>query len=329
MPAEWQLHERTLMSWPTTHPVWGSILDEARGEYAATARAIARFEPVLMIAHPSDAAGARARCGTGIEVFPVPIDDAWVRDSGPIIVSDDVGQRTGVHFRFNAYGERSAPYNKDAQLADRVLDHLGLPVRRSTMVLEGGSIAVDGEGTLITTEQCLLNHNRNPGWAREAIERELGDQLGVEKIIWLPWGRLEDRHTDGHVDVVCMFVGPGVVIAQGCQDRTDPNYARMQANLGVLREATDAKGRGLRITELPLLPLVDVCGQATMLSNCNAYFANGGLIVPVADAATGDGVLDIFRAACPNHEVVPIGARTIAFGGGGIHCITQQVPAGT
>ena len=329
MPAEWDPHERTVMSWPTSAPIWANALEDARQEYAATARAIARFEPVLMVANPGDEASASKGCGPGVDVIALPIDDSWMRDSGPIIVRDDEGRREGVHFRFNAYGERFVPYDKDAEIASRVLEHLEIPSRRSQLVLEGGSITVDGDGTLITTEQCLLNANRNPGWTRDEIEDELREQLGVAKIIWLRWGRLEDRHTDGHVDVVCMFVRPGAVIVQGCDDPANPNYQRMQSNLKTLRAATDARGRPLQIIELPLLPLVEVCGERVLVGNTNFYFANSGIVVPVADEARGDGVLDIFRRACPTHQVVAVRARMIGFGGGGIHCITQQIPAGT
>jgi len=252
-----------------------------------------------------------------------------MRDSGPIIVRDEAGRRAGVHFRFNAYGERFVPYDKDAEIAACVLEHLEIPSRRSPLVLEGGSITVDGDGTLITTEQCLLNANRNPGWTRDEIEDELREQLGVSKIIWLRWGRLEDRHTDGHVDVVCMFVRPGAVIVQGCDDPANSNYQRMQSNLKTLRAATDARGRALQIIELPLLPLVEVCGEQVLVGNTNFYFANNGIVVPVTDEATGDGVLETFRRACPTHQVVAVRARMIGFGGGGIHCITQQIPAGT
>jgi agmatine deiminase len=329
MPAEWDRHDRTLMSWPTANAIWAAALEDARDEYAATARAVARFEPVLMVAKPGDEVGAAKRCGNGVDVVGMPIDDSWMRDSGPIVVRDADGRREGIQFRFNAYGERFVPYDKDAQVAGRVLAHLGMPTRRSELILEGGSITVDGEGTLITTEQCLLNANRNPGWTRAEIEQELCAQFGVEKILWLRFGRLEDIHTDGHVDIVCMFIRPGVVLAQGCDDPTNPNYQRMQSNLKTLRAATDARGRSLQIIELPLLPLVEVCGRPTLVSNTNFYFGNGGLVVPVADAASGDGVLDIFRRACPDREVVGVQARTVGFGGGGIHCITQQIPAVT
>lgn len=329
MPAEWSAHDRTLIAWPARPAIWAGELELAKAEYAAVARAIARFEPVLVIANPGDAQEAAKCCGSGVDVIALPIDDSWIRDSGPVIVRDAAGKRTGMHFKFNAYGERFAPYDKDAQAGARVLDHLKIPVRESELVLEGGSITVDGEGTLIATEQCLLNANRNPSWTRQEIEQELRAQFGVEQILWLRWGRIEDMHTDGHVDVVCMFAGPGVVIAQGCEDRSNPNYARLQANLRTLRTAGDARGRPLHVIELPMQPLVEVGGQATLVSNNNFYFVNGGLIVPVADVTTGDGVLDIFRRALPERRVVGVCARTLGFGGGGIHCITQQIPAGS
>lgn len=327
MPAEWDRHERTVMSWPANRSIWGNSFERAKDEYAATARAIAGFEPLLMVVNPGDEADAAARCGPSVDIVSMPIDDSWMRDSGPIVVRDAGGNRQGLHFRFNAYGERF-PHARDARVGARVLAHLKIGMHKSEMILEGGSIAVDGEGTLITTEQCLLNPNRNPDMTRAAIERELTAQLGAEKVIWLPWGRVEDLHTDGHVDVVCMFVRPGVVIAQGCEDRSNPNYERMQANLRILRTTADARGRQLQIIELPMLPLVEVNTTPTLVSNANAYFVNRGLIVPVAGTPEDDRVLEIFRRACPEREVVGVGAAAIGFGGGGIHCITQQIPMG-
>ena len=326
MPAEWHRHERTLMSWPTAHPVWGGRVADARLEYATVAKTIARYEPVLVVADPGDASEAAKQCGAGVDVVALPIDDAWLRDSGPLIVFDVAGARTGMCFAFNAYGGRFVPYDSDASIAERVLGHLRIDVMRSPLVLEGGSIAVDGEGTLIATEQCLLNANRNPGWTRAEIEAELRERLGAERIIWLRWGRIEDEHTDGHVDVVCMFVRPGVVVVQGCDDTSNPNYARLAANLRVLRESTDALGRNFEIIELPMQPLVLVSGRSVLVSNVNSYVCNGAVIVPVADAESGDGVLEIIRRAMPDRDVVGVRAQMIGFGGGGIHCVTQQIP---
>ncbi len=325
MPAEWERHERTLMAWPVNRAIWPDVFDQAKDEYAATARAIARFEPVLMVVNPGDESEAARLCGPSVDIIPIPIDDSWIRDSGPIIVRSADGHRQGIDFRFNAYGNRF-PHEKDVLLAERVLEHLQIEHVSSGLILEGGSITVDGEGTLVTTEQCLLGENRNPTMRRGDIEAELRNRLGVEKIVWLPFGRLEDTHTDGHVDVVCMFARPGVVIAQGCDDRTDPNYERMQIDLAVLRSSRDARGRQMQVLELPMLPLVDVNGHPTLVSNANAYFVNGALIVPVAGSAQDERALDVFRQACPDREIVAVNARTIGFGGGGIHCITQQVP---
>jgi agmatine deiminase len=148
----------------------------------------------------------------------------------------------------------------------------------------------------------------------------------VEKVIWLRWGRIEDLHTDGHVDLVCMFVRPGVVIAQGCDDPRNPNYSRLQANLRVLRSATDANSRQLEVVELPLVPLVELGGQPVMVSNANFYFVNGGLIVPLAGSPDDEVVLAIFRRTFPDREIVGVPSRAIALGGGGTHCITQQIP---
>ncbi|HET7091899.1 MAG TPA: agmatine deiminase family protein [Thermomicrobiales bacterium] len=327
MPAEWAPHERCLMAWPTRQELWGDEFEPAKAEYAAVARAIAKFEPVLMAALPAGAAEARRMCGPNVEVVEFPLDDSWLRDSGPIFVIGPNGERAGVDFKFNAWGERFHPFADDDLFPKRLLAHLGIVRRSSSMVLEGGSIAVDGEGTLIATEQCLLNPNRNPTWTREAIEGELRRQLGVETIVWLPFGIAEDSITDGHVDGVCAFVRPGVVLLQSVADRSDPNWERAAANGRRLDEARDAAGRRFEVIEAPYLPRVEVGGRSVRVPPVNFYVANGAVIAPVAGAATDEATLDLLAAAFPEREVVPVTARVIGYGGGGIHCITQQVPA--
>ncbi|MEA2449587.1 MAG: agmatine deiminase, partial [Thermoleophilaceae bacterium] len=212
MPAEWAPHERTLMAWPARAELWGAALERAKDDYAEIASAIAAFEPVLMVAAPGAGAEAEARCDARVEVIELPIDDSWMRDSGPIFVVDADGRRAGVDFRFNGWGGRFTPYDRDDALARTLLERLGIERIAAPLVLEGGSIAVDGEGTLITTEQCLLHPSRNPGLEREEIERLLADYLGVEKFLWLAHGLAEDHDTDGHVDNVAAFVRPGVVM---------------------------------------------------------------------------------------------------------------------
>ena len=246
MPAEWETHERCLMAWPTRADLWDAYFEEAKREFAATANAIVRFEPLTLIVNPGQVDDARRLVSDAVEIVEIPIDDSWVRDSGPIGVVSSDGRRAGVDFRFNSWGERFLPYDQDAASGEAILEALEIERITSEMVLEGGSLTVDGEGTLITTEQCLLNKNRNPGLTREEIEAELKRCLGVEKIIWLRHGHVEDTHTDGHVDAVCTYVRPGVVVAQTCEDPGNPNYRLMAENLEILRSETDAAGRPVR-----------------------------------------------------------------------------------
>jgi agmatine deiminase len=280
-----------------------------------------------MVVRPGDAADARNWLGAGVEIVELPIDDSWLRDSGPIFVTSPDGRRAGVHFRFNSWGERFLPYDDDARIGERLLAHLGEERVAVPMVLEGGSISVDGQGTLITTEQCLLNPNRNPTMTREEIEETLRRALGVNTIIWLPYGLRDDSMTDGHVDGVCAFIRPGTVLLQVTHDERDPNWARLQANRRRLAAARDATGRPLEILELPYIASFEVAGKRVGGCYLNFYVANGGVVTPLYDLPTDGAVLDVVRAAFPDREVVGVPARTIAFGGGGIHCITQQVPA--
>ena len=321
MPAEWAPHERTLMGWPARAGMWGAELAQAKADYAEIASAIAAFEPVLMAADPSQEAEARAACGAGVGVVPIALDDSWVRDSGPIFVLDGPRRRVGVDFGFNAWGEKFHPYADDAAFAERVLAVLGEERAVAPLILEGGSIAADGEGTLLTTEQCLLHPSRNPSLSREAIEAALRDHLGVERIVWLGQGLVEDHDTDGHVDNVAAFVAPGRVLLQTVADEANPNWAAARENVARLEAA------GLEVVELPLLPYVDHDGPPTVVPYTNFYLCNGAAIVPVTGAPTDAEALARLGELYPGREVVGVPGRTLALGGGGVHCITQQVPA--
>jgi len=322
MPAEWAPHERTVMCWPARESMWQERFAAAQADHAEVANAIAAFEPVLMAADPRHAAEARRLCGANVEVVEVPLDDSWARDSGPIFLTGDDGERAGVQFGFNGWGEKFSPYDEDARFATRVLELLGEPRRdASHFVLEGGSIAVDGEGTLITTEQCLLEEHRNPELAREEIEAELRANLGVERVIWLGLGLVEDDDTDGHVDNICAFIAPGRVVLQTVADEANPNFAPSQENLRRLREA------GLEVVELPWLPYVDGEQPPTVVPYTNFYVCNGGLIVPTRGEETDAEALALLASLFPGREAVAVPGDTLALGGGGVHCITQQVPA--
>jgi agmatine deiminase len=322
MPAEWTEHERTIMCWPARDDMWGELMPAARESHAEVANAIAAFEPVLMAVRPADARHARSACGEGVELFEVPLDDSWSRDSGPIFVTDCAGARAGVDFGFNAWGEKFRPYADDAAFGERVLAHLGIErIDATDFVLEGGSIAVDGAGTLVTTEQCLLHPSRNPRLGREEIEARLRDALGVERVVWLELGLVEDDDTDGHVDNICAPIAPGRVLLQTVADESNPNWSFTRENAERLRAA------GLEVVELPLLPYVDHDGPPAAVPYTNFYICNGALIVPVAGQETDEEALALLGGLYPGREVVPIDGTTLALGGGGIHCITQQVPA--
>jgi agmatine deiminase len=320
MPAEWEPHERTLMGWPCRLELWGETIDRARADYAAVANAIARFEPVTMIAAGApDAAAARAACDPRVEVVELPIDDSWLRDSGPIYVYGEDRRRIAVHFRFNSWGERFVPFERDAAIGRRIAERLGDEVADAPIVLEGGSISVDGAGTLITTEQCLLAPNRNPSLSRHEIEAVLRAQLGVERIVWLGQGLVEDRDTDGHVDLIAAFTAPGRVLLQTVASG-NPNYPHCVENRSRLEEA------GIEVLELPFLPYATVAAEEVAVSHLNLYVCNGAVIVGVTGAATDGDALAIIAEAYPGRDVVPVPGAVLAYGGGGPHCITQQVP---
>ena len=329
MPAEWAAHELTLMAWPTRLELWGDALGRAKGEYAAVARAIAGFEPVLIVAAPGVAAEVRDACGDGVEALELPIDDSWMRDSGPVIVTAAGGFRAGVDFRFNGWGEKFVPFDRDDAMNLALLDYLGIDRVEADLVLEGGSIMVDGEGTLIATEQCLLHPSRNRDLTRAELESLLGDYLGIDKVIWIRSGLVEDYDTDGHVDNVAVFVRPGVVLAQTVDDARDPNYEPLAENVERLRAATDARGRRLEVIELPVLPRTRVRGQPGVVPYTNLYIVNGAVVVPLCgdDPCRDEEVLRMLGSVFAPREIVPVPGRVLAEGGGGVHCITQQVPA--
>lgn len=319
-PAEWEPHERTLMGWPCRRELWGETIEQARVDYAAVANAIAAFEPVTMVANPgADAAQARASCGQGVEIVELPLDDSWLRDCGPIYVYGEDGRRLAVHFRFNAWGEKFSPWDRDARVGELIAERLGDEVLPAAIVLEGGSIITDGAGVLLTTEQCLLNPNRNPSLSREEIEQALRGFLGVERIVWLGAGLVEDRDTDGHVDLIAAFTRSGQVLLQMVAPG-NPNYDHCQENRDRLRAA------GIEVLELPYLPYVVVADETIAASYLNFYLCNGALIAPVSGAPTDAEALAIIDQAYPDRETVAVPGAVLAYGGGGPHCITQQVP---
>jgi agmatine deiminase len=329
VPSRTAEHARTFVSWPCRPELWDTHLAEAEVEYAAVVEAISRFEPVTVIFRPGTQPVFPADTVHPVRGAEVPIDDSWVRDNGPIFVVDGRGGVAAVNFGFNAWGGKFAPFADDAELPRRLAQLFGMRIYDAPLVAEGGGLAFDGEGTLITTESVLLNPNRNPGLTRERAEELLGEYLGIEKVIWLAGGLVEDRDTDGHSDNVVQFVRPGVVLVQMAPDRSNPNWDILRDNRARLEGETDAAGRKLEVVEMPVLPYVEVDGERYVVPYVNYFPVNGGIVAPQVDQPDDDVGFALLRDLFPDREVVGAPSRLLAYGGGGIGCITQQMPAGT
>ncbi len=332
LPAEWEPHERTAMCWPARVDMWGDVYADAEAAHAEVANAIARFEPVTMLASPRAAERAAARCGPGVEVVEQAIDDSWFRDSGPIYVADDAGDRVATDWRFNSWGGKFLPYDDDAAAARRFAERRGDPVRSIDMVFEGGSITGDGDGTLVTTTQCLMHPNRNPTMTRTAVEATLGAELGAERIIWLPYGLSLDDDTDGHVDNVAAFAAPGRLVLQGCDDPDEDDWLRLDVDRRVAQGALDARGRALDVVVVPVLPFAEIDRGAgperVVVPYLNHYLGNGFVLIPVCGHAADADMVAVIAEQYPGREAIALDVGAIlAAGGGGIHCITQQLPA--
>lgn len=309
------------MGWPCRAELWGETLAQARDDYAAVANAIAQFEPVTMIANPGEEARqARAACGDRVEIAELPLNDSWLRDCGPIYIRDgERGERVAIHFGFNAWGEKFSPWDRDAAVGRLVAEGMGDQVREAPLVLEGGSVHTDGAGTILTTEQCLLHPSRNPQLSRDEIEAALLHHLAGERVVWLGQGLVEDRDTDGHVDLIAVPTPDGRVLLQTVGE-DNPNFTHCQENAARLARA------GLEMIDFPHLPYVEVAGEPVAASYLNLYVCNDGVIVPVAGVDSDEAALQIITQAFPGREVVPVPGAVLAYGGGGPHCITQQVP---
>ncbi|MEM6438217.1 MAG: agmatine deiminase family protein [Pseudomonadota bacterium] len=326
MPAEWEPHARTWMIWPDG-AVWQDRLEAAEADYIAVAAAIASFEPVRMVADPASAARARRLLPGEVELLELPVDDAWMRDSGPSFVRGPDGLE-GVCWRFNGWGGAAPAFAKDAALARALLAAEDIPAVTSALAMEGGALHVDGEGTLLTTESVVLNPNRNPGLTKAHAEAEFARALGAEKVLWLP-GDAEEFGTDGHIDGLACFTAPGKILFEQAHPEA-PGRPANDANLAALKAARDAAGRPLEITILPGAPPLSRAGSGDWgycASYVNFYVANGGVVAPRFGLPEDDAAREIIAETFPGRDVVQVDVSSIAFGGGGIHCITQQQPA--
>jgi agmatine deiminase len=321
MPAEFAPHARTIMGWPARRELWRSELAQAKVDYAAVANAIAAFEPLTMVVRPEDVPEARAALAGEVELVAEPLDDSWLRDNGPLfLLSGDGRELRASVFHFNAWGEKFTPYDADDRLGDTLCERWQVQAYHAEIVLEGGAVHVDGAGLVATTEQCLLHPSRNPSLGRDEIEARVLEFLGADEMLWLGQGLLEDRDTDGHVDLIFAFTGPRAAVIQTVPEG-NPNFDACAENVARARAA------GLSVIEFPHLHYGEVAGEPTAMSYLNLYLCNGAAIVPTAGADPDEAALAHLAEVFPEREIVPVPGLALAYGGGGPHCITQQVPA--
>ncbi|WP_291969266.1 agmatine deiminase [Candidatus Symbiopectobacterium sp.] len=347
MPAEWAPHDAVWMIWPYRLDNWRNNALPAQQTFAAVAQAIGQKTPVITGVPAQQMAQARSLMPATVTLVAMESDDAWMRDTGPTVVLNGNGERRGIDWQFNAWGgELGGLYDdwrQDEQVAQHVLAHHGDARYAAPLILEGGSIHVDGEGTLLTTAECLLNPNRNPHLSKADIEQLMRDYLNISTIIWLEEGVYNDE-TDGHIDNMCCFVRPGEVALHWTDDENDPQYARSVAAYQVLSQARDAQGRALKIWKLPAPgPLYAteeeaagvasgdaierLAGSRLAGSYVNLLISNQQIIFPLLDAHTDDTVRNLLQQMFPDYAIVGVPAREILLGGGNIHCITKQIPS--
>ncbi len=327
MPAEWEPHVATWLSWPHNLESWPGAFETIPGVWAELVRTLTQFEPVRINAGRGPVFDqARDMVGNvpGVTIYDIPTNDAWCRDHGPMFLTGPRGcQPALVHWGYNAWGGKYPPFDHDVQVPRRIADELKFARFEPGIILEGGAVDVDGQGTVLTTEQCLLNPNRNPQLSRADVERYLADYGVGRHVIWLGEGIVGDD-TDGHIDELARFVGPRTVVAAVEQDPADENYAALIDNLTRLRKAKDSERRSLEVIPLPMPAAVYFDDRRLPASYTNFYIANGVVVVPQFDGPTDTIVLETLAKLFPGRRVIGQRAVELAWGLGTFHCITQQ-----
>ncbi|WP_222709935.1 agmatine deiminase [Reinekea thalattae] len=347
MPGEHHAQDEVWMAWPHRPDNWRDNGKPVQAVFVELAIAIAQFTPVTVIVSDELYRQARKQLPNDIEVLKIASNDCWMRDIGATYVINNNGQRRGISWQFNAWGGTLDglydDWTLDNAVAKQMTEVTGDSCDEVDLILEGGSIHCDGDGTLYTTEECLLHPSRNPQLSKSDIERQLKEILGVEKIIWLTHGLFNDE-TNGHIDNILHVVKPGEVLLTVCDDPTDPQYAISQQALSLLQQSTDAKGRKIKVHALPMpgplylseqeaegiIPssgMVRQAGERLAASYANFLISNGGIIFPLLDEKHDAKAQSVLQAAFPNHQLVGLNCREILLGGGNIHCMTQHVPS--
>lgn len=331
MPAEWEPHEACWVAWPSHEELWGEDLPGVQDEFVALCRTITdgpndRRESLKVLVPDSrrESEAAERLRGLPVSFLQTGFGDIWLRDTGPVFVFTDKHERLAACFRFNGWGEKyDLPHDKEVSGA--IAHASGDRPIHFPWILEGGSIEVDGEGTCLTTEQCLLNRNRNAELSRDQVEQGLRSALGVSQILWLGDGLLND-HTDGHIDTLARFIAPGKVVCMAPSGKNDPNTRVLETIATSLSKMRDAKGRTLEVVRIPGPGRLEEDGKVMPASYVNFYISNTTVAVPVYGQPSDEAALKALEALFPGRRVVGLSSRALLRGGGAFHCITQQQP---
>ena len=336
MPAEWELHEATWISWPRREGLsFPESYDRVVPALVKMAAAIAESEILRVnISSPEQEKEVRTFLSSvapmeRVEFYPIPTNEPWCRDHGPIFVRRKMEPMLAINdFGYNAWGGKYPPYDADDVVPTTIAKHFGLPLFEPGFILEGGSVDPNGHGALLTTESCLLNPNRNPSMSREQIEQALCDYLGVAQILWLGDG-IEGDDTDGHVDDITRFVDRSTLVTVVEPDRCDPNHHPLEENLKKLQAMSLSDGTALSVIEIPMPPRIDREGLRLPASHANFYIANTTLLLPAFGGKSDQVAASILADLFPGKEILPIDCRELIWGLGAFHCLTQQQPAAT
>ncbi len=324
--AEWQPHKACWLAFPSHRDLWLEYLDIVQAEFVALAKAIATSERLEILVLAETAALAKELLGDlPVRFHQIPFGDIWMRDITPVYVKNTEGDLGALHFQWNGWGGKYL-LEHDDRVAENILQTLDIPKFKFDWVLEGGAIEVDGEGTCLTTKQCLLNPNRNPHLDQESIESGLKSALGVEKVLWIEEGLLND-HTDGHIDTIARFIAPHTIMCMEPTSKDDPNYQVLHDIAAQLEEMTDAKGRKINVVKIPSPNLIlDDEGEIMPASYLNFYISNDSVIIPTYGSPNDDLAVAAIAKHFPDRKAIGLSAQHILLGGGAFHCITCHQP---
>jgi len=328
VPGRFEEHETTFITWPCLNSDLEIVNYE--NEIILFAEQLSKFEKVIIVADPSNFDKAYNKCKNFASIWSIPTDFSWIRDNGPIFIKNNKEEVAGVHFKFNGWGNKFERCETIKNLPKHLLAKLNINCFTSDLILEGGGVTFDGKGTMITTEQMLMNKNRNSAFSKQQIENEVRNFLGIQKVIWLKKGLVEDEGTDGHVDCVAEYIEPGKVLIQTVYDKNNSNFELLKENLLIIEKESDALGNKLEIIEMPYLPYFPkpYNGAFYVSPYTNYYVANKAILVPEVDPKLDDKAYKIIESLYSDRKIVPVQAFYQAVGGGGPGCITQQLPRG-